>query len=95
MKLFEVADGNNQFDNDDQATIKQVSNLIRDGNDRLQEHGKKGILLLGDTGAGKSTLAHLFSGRKLQAIFDDKTNELVIDATHLRDKYEQKLCYRT
>ncbi|WP_341755608.1 hypothetical protein [Candidatus Tisiphia endosymbiont of Ptychoptera albimana] len=61
-------------------TIKEVVVLIRDGNDRLQEHGKKGILLLGNTGAGKSTLAHLFSGRELQAIFDDETDELVIDA---------------
>ncbi|MDD9334877.1 MAG: hypothetical protein PV347_02365 [Rickettsiaceae bacterium] len=80
VKLFEVADGDNQFDNDDQATIKQVSSLIRDGNDRLQEHGKKGILLLGDTGAGKSTLAHVFTGRKLQAIKNGVTNEMVIDA---------------
>ncbi|WP_425363420.1 hypothetical protein [Candidatus Tisiphia endosymbiont of Hybos culiciformis] len=80
VKLFEVADGDNQFNNDDQATIKQVSDLIRDGNDRLQDHGKKGILLLGNTGAGKSTLTHLFSGRKLQAIMDDETDELVIDA---------------
>ncbi|WP_341757468.1 hypothetical protein [Candidatus Tisiphia endosymbiont of Ditula angustiorana] len=85
VKLFQVADGDNQFDNDDQATIKQVSNLIRDGNDRLQEYGKKGILLLGNTGAGKSTLAHVFSGRKLQAIFDDETDELVIDAMELLD----------
>ncbi|WP_425361483.1 hypothetical protein [Candidatus Tisiphia endosymbiont of Ceraclea dissimilis] len=80
VKLFEVAGGDNQFNDDDQATIKEVSELIRDGNDRLQEHGKKGILLLGNTGAGKSTLAHLFSGRKLQAIMDDETAELVIEA---------------
>ncbi|WP_425363971.1 hypothetical protein [Candidatus Tisiphia endosymbiont of Hybos culiciformis] len=80
VKLFEVADGDNQFNNDEQATIQQVSSLIRDGNDRLQDHSKQGILLLGNTGAGKSTLAHLFSGRKLQAIFDDETDELVIDA---------------
>jgi Tfp pilus assembly protein PilF len=80
VKLFEVAGEDNQFDNDDQATIQQVSELIREGNDRLQEHGKQGILLLGNTGAGKSTLAHLFSGRKLQAIMDDETAELVIEA---------------
>ncbi|WP_425360364.1 hypothetical protein [Candidatus Tisiphia endosymbiont of Ceraclea dissimilis] len=80
VKLFEVVGGDNQFNDDDQATIKEVSELIRDGNDRLQEHGKQGILLLGNTGAGKSTLAHLFSGKKLQAIRDDATNKLVIDA---------------
>ncbi|WP_375318672.1 hypothetical protein [Candidatus Tisiphia endosymbiont of Oplodontha viridula] len=57
-----------------------MSDLIRDGNDRLQEHGKKGILLLGNTGAGKSTLAHLLSGKKLKAIMDNETDELVIDA---------------
>ncbi|WP_204839973.1 cell envelope integrity protein TolA, partial [Rickettsia endosymbiont of Culicoides newsteadi] len=64
VKLFEVEGEDNQFDNDNQATIKEVSKLIRDGNDRLQEHGKKGILLLGNTGAGKSTLTHLFSSRR-------------------------------
>ncbi|WP_425360433.1 hypothetical protein [Candidatus Tisiphia endosymbiont of Ceraclea dissimilis] len=37
-------------------------------------------MLLGNTGAGKSTLAHLLSGRKLQAIRDDETAELVIEA---------------
>jgi predicted GTPase len=47
---------------------------------KSQEHGKKGILLLGNTGAGKSTLAHLLSVRKLQAIRDDETAELVIEA---------------
>ncbi|WP_425364487.1 hypothetical protein [Candidatus Tisiphia endosymbiont of Mystacides longicornis] len=80
VKLFEVVGGDNQFNDDDQATIKEVSELIREGNDRLQEHGKKGLLLLGNTGAGKSTLAHLLSGRKLQAIRDDETAELVIEA---------------
>jgi Ran GTPase-activating protein (RanGAP) involved in mRNA processing and transport/energy-coupling factor transporter ATP-binding protein EcfA2 len=82
VKLFEVAGGDNQFDNDNQATIKEVSELIREGNDRLQEHGKKGILLLGNTGAGKSTLAHLLSGIELQAIRDNATNKLVIDAMY-------------
>ncbi|WP_425361484.1 hypothetical protein [Candidatus Tisiphia endosymbiont of Ceraclea dissimilis] len=61
VKLFEVAGEDNQLNNDDQATIKQVLDLIRDGNDHLQEHGKKGILLLGNTGADKSTLAHLLN----------------------------------
>ncbi|WP_425360854.1 hypothetical protein [Candidatus Tisiphia endosymbiont of Ceraclea dissimilis] len=82
VKLFEVAGEDNQFDNDDQAIIKEVLDLIQEGNDRLQEHGKKGILLLGNTGAGKSTLAHLLSGIELQAIRDNATNKLVIDAMY-------------
>ncbi|WP_425362793.1 hypothetical protein [Candidatus Tisiphia endosymbiont of Hybos culiciformis] len=80
VKLFEVEGGDDQFDKDDQATIRQVSNLIRDGNDRLQEHVEKGVLVVGDTGSGKSTLTHALAGRKLQAIFDDEIKEFVIDA---------------
>ena len=58
----------------------RVNELIREGNDRLQEGSQKGILLLGRTGAGKSTLAHLLIGRGLQAIEDEQTGTLVIDA---------------
>ncbi|WP_425364407.1 hypothetical protein [Candidatus Tisiphia endosymbiont of Mystacides longicornis] len=80
VKLFEVAGRDNQFDNDDQATIQQVSDLMRDGNDHLQENVKKAVLVVGKTGAGKSTLVHVLSGNELQAIRDDATSELVIDA---------------
>jgi hypothetical protein len=65
---------------DHNQTIRQVLELIRDGNDHLQEHSNKGLLLLGHTKAGKSTLAHLLSGRKLQAITDGETGELIVDA---------------
>ncbi|MDD9334637.1 MAG: hypothetical protein PV347_01075 [Rickettsiaceae bacterium] len=80
VKLFEIEDEDNQFNNDEQATIQQVSSLIRDGNDHLQERGKKAVLVIGNTGAGKSTLTHALAGRKLQAILDNETEEFVIDA---------------
>jgi len=78
VQLFIVED---QKDNSDyNETIKDVSRLIRDGNDRLQVQCKKGILLLGDTGAGKSTLAHLLSNRELKAIIEHESGDLLLDA---------------
>lgn len=77
--LFVVDNQKKASQNLDQ-TIRQISDLIKEGNDRLQEHTTKGIILLGDTGAGKSTLANLLSGRKLQAISNDTTGEIVIAA---------------
>ncbi|WP_417905067.1 hypothetical protein [Candidatus Tisiphia endosymbiont of Micropterix aruncella] len=77
-----AAKKNNQFDRDDHTTIKQVSELIRDGNDCLQERTTVGILLVGNTGAGKSTLAHLLGGKDLKAIRDINGGKLLIDAVH-------------
>jgi tetratricopeptide (TPR) repeat protein len=77
--LIETSQEVNSSDSYNNA-IKRVSSLIRDGNDRLQERTDKGILLLGNTSAGKSTLAHLLSGRKLQGIKDEETGDMIIDA---------------
>ena len=60
--------------------MRQVAALIREGNDRLQDHHQQGIILLGNTGAGKTTLAHLLSGQRLQAIYDDQLDEYLVDA---------------
>jgi tetratricopeptide (TPR) repeat protein len=59
--------------------VKEVANLI-EGNERIGEASGKAILLLGNTGSGKSTLAHALSGVELQAITDDETGEIIIDA---------------
>jgi predicted GTPase len=59
--------------------VRKISVLI-EGNERIGEHTNKAALLMGNTGAGKSTLAHALCGIELQAILDDETGNLLIDA---------------
>ena len=80
VKFFDMGQASEGRASTQDQTIRQISKLIRDGNDYLREYNEKGVLLLGETGAGKSTLANLFSGKKLQAIIDDETGDLVVDA---------------
>ena len=63
----------------DQMVLKEISALVKEGNDRINHVAENGILLLGKTGSGKSTLAHVLAGRKLQSIFDDEIGEFIID----------------
>lgn len=63
-----------------QKNIINISRLIAEGNDEIQVDGEKAILLLGNTGSGKSTVAHLLSNRKLQPIYDDETGIYKLDA---------------
>lgn len=63
----------------DQVVLKAISALVTEGNDRINHVAENGILVLGKTGAGKSTLAHVLAGRKLQSIFDDEIGEFIID----------------
>ena len=63
----------------DQMVLKEISALVAEGNDRINHVAENGILVLGKTGAGKSTLAHVLAGRKLQSIFDDEIGEFIID----------------
>jgi len=69
-----------QFNEEDQKAVKEIIKLIKEGNDRLQSHHEQGILILGKTGSGKTTLAHVLSGSKMEAIEDDQTGELLVDA---------------
>lgn len=61
-------------------TLTKLISQISEGNDRISGNEKQAILLLGNTGAGKSTLAHMLAGRKLQAMYDDETGKFVVDA---------------
>ena len=63
-----------------EAAIKEIFELIGEGNARINENTEKGILILGKTGAGKSTLAHVLSGIELQSIIDDTTGNIIVDA---------------
>jgi putative ribosome biogenesis GTPase RsgA len=56
----------------DQMVLKEISALVAEGNDRINHVAENGILVLGKTGAGKSTLVHFLAGSKLQSIFDDQ-----------------------
>lgn len=78
-------------------TIRQISALIREGNDRLHNHYQQGILLLGNTGAGKSTLAHLLSNQPLQTIFNDELEKYVVDAIYPTDQLVigRRIAYET
>jgi len=82
IEVAEVFPSNNAGVNaaENQETIINISELMRDGYGRLQaDCVKKGILLLGNTGAGKSTLAHILSGKQLKAVIDDETGELLVE----------------
>lgn len=59
--------------------VQEVSILI-DGNEKISGSNDRAILLMGNTGAGKSTLAHAFCEVGLQAIVNDETGDLLIDA---------------
>jgi tetratricopeptide (TPR) repeat protein len=62
-----------------EATLHEVSKLIIEGNARIYTEDK-GILLIGKTGAGKSTLTYLLAGQELKAILDRDTGNMIIDA---------------
>jgi tetratricopeptide (TPR) repeat protein/predicted GTPase len=59
--------------------LSEVSKLITEGNARIQEEDK-GIVLLGKTGAGKSTLTYLLAQQPLKATLDKATGNIIINA---------------
>ena len=66
------------------ATLKQVFELISEGESRIRETEAEGILILGNTGAGKSTLAAMLANHIMQAHFDENEGEWCIDATNMK-----------
>jgi energy-coupling factor transporter ATP-binding protein EcfA2 len=68
-----------------QENMKRLSELINEGNERIQVDNEEAILLLGNTGSGKSTIAHLLTGHSLKAIKDKATNLTKIEAAEPLD----------
>ncbi|MFY9589797.1 tetratricopeptide repeat protein [Rickettsia endosymbiont of Halotydeus destructor] len=54
-----------------QEIIQKTMELVAIGNDRITEGNDKGILILGKTGAGKSTLTYLLAGEELKVVEDN------------------------
>lgn len=60
------------------GSIEKLYQLISQGNKRIGDQRKdKAILIMGETGAGKSTLALLFAGKALRAV--NKAGSLVVE----------------
>ena len=66
---------------DNKVSIEHIHDLIKEGNNRIQAETDKGILLLGNTGSGKTTFAHALCGISLQAMIDEDTADLFFAAT--------------
>ncbi len=62
--------------------IKEVFDLIAEGDARINKETNKGMLLLGTTGAGKSTLTHLLARKPLKTKVDDNTGDTLIEAVN-------------
>jgi hypothetical protein len=60
--------------------IHEIYELIGEGNARINEPVEKAALILGKTGAGKSTLTHLLAKKQLTAKLDDATGNMLVEA---------------
>lgn len=61
-----------------EKTVKDIFELVAEGNDIIQGESDKAILFA--AGAGKSTLAHLLGVKQLKAVYDNKEDEMLIEA---------------
>ena len=61
--------------------LEKLRTLIKEGNLRISGKKQSAVMLLGNTGAGKSTLANLLSGNKLLAKVDEDTGDMQIRLT--------------
>lgn len=66
--------------------IKTISRLMKESSNVLTDQEEKGILLLGKTGAGKSTLANMMCGKDLEVIYHERLGKLVIATNASNDK---------
>ena len=67
-------------EDDKEKIIHEIYRLIGEGNARIQEEAEKAILILGKTGAGKSTLTYLLAQQQLKAKLDDNTGNMMVEA---------------
>ena len=65
--------------NDHSEELNDLIERVKEGNKTIGDSKEpKGILILGETGVGKSTLTYLFAGKRLKVICTE-TNDLVLD----------------
>lgn len=61
------------------SEVQQIYKLISEINKTISEQIDKAILVLGKTGAGKSTLTLWLGDRSLKCWFDDRVGKVLID----------------
>lgn len=64
----------------DSGFLSEITEKVAEGNDRIGSNNGEATVILGPTGSGKTTLGHILSGMKLQAMRNDLNFRLVIDA---------------
>ena len=64
--------------NEAKTEITKLISLISQAISGIGSDFDKAVLILGYTGAGKSTLAHIFANKNLEAFEDEDTNEVLI-----------------
>jgi predicted GTPase len=75
-------------DDNNRVILKDLYKLIGEGHKRIgEQQGDKAILILGETGAGKSTLTSLFKGIPLKAKQSD-LGMFVIEAQQQKNQAE-------
>jgi len=85
--------------NQNKLLIKELEELIvyvKEGNKKIIGDSKgesKGILILGETGVGKSSLAYLFAGRKLQ-VKKSVENDYYIDCKDQQPLFDIKISHQ-
>ncbi len=76
IKYIKLPDSNIEVNQD---LIADVSEKLAEGNERISGKEKNGILLLGNTGFGKTTLAHLLMKKPLKSVLNEY-GDYVIEA---------------
>lgn len=61
------------------SEVQQIYKLISEINKTISEQIDKAILVLGKTGAGKSTLTLWLGDRSLKSWFDNRVGKVLID----------------
>lgn len=79
-------DSNDKTSEEKSEDIKAISQLMKEGSEVLKDKEDNVVLLLGETGAGKSTLANIMCGRNVEVVFYEKLGKLVIATNESNDQ---------